>query len=65
MHRLFIDGAQKGMNAAKPDTGMVKNARLGSNFDQSEPFTGLLDEVRIYNRPLSPAEVNALSTGQE
>jgi hypothetical protein len=65
MHRLFIDGAQKAMSATAPDKGAVTNTRLGANYDQSEPFSGVLDDVRIYNRPLSPAEVMALHAGQE
>jgi hypothetical protein len=65
MHRLFVDGVQRAMSGTAPDKGAVSNTRLGANFDQSEPFNGLLDDVRIYNRPLSPAEVAALHAGQE
>ena len=39
--------------------------RLGGNFDGSEQFTGQLDEVRIYDRALSAAEITQLAGGNE
>jgi hypothetical protein len=64
-HRLYVDGAFAGMSANDPDDGAVANARLGAGYDNAENFLGQLDEIRIYNRPLSPVEVTALHAGQE
>ena len=64
-HRLFVDGVQKATSTAAPDTGAVSNARLGANFDQTEAFTGQVDEVRIYNRVLTAGEMAALFAGEE
>jgi hypothetical protein len=64
-HRLFVDGTQRDTSTTAADKGAVSTARLGANYDQSEPYKGLLDEVRIYDRPLSVAEIAALNAGQE
>lgn len=64
-HRLYVDGLQRTTSTTAPDTGAASNARLGGNFDQTESFTGFLDEVRIYDRPLAPAEIGALFAGEE
>ena len=31
--------------------------RIGNNYINNDPFNGVIDEVRIYNRALNPAEV--------
>ncbi len=64
-HRLFLDGTQRATSTAAADTGAVFRARLGSNFDNSERFTGLVDEVRVYGRALTAEEVAALNAGFE
>jgi hypothetical protein len=64
-HRLYVDGLQRMTSTATPDTGAASNARLGSNFDQTEQFTGFLDEVRIYDRVLTPVEIAALFAGEQ
>jgi len=64
--KLYVDG-QLVDNVADPTSGVqggTTNLTLGgvknSVFPLSEKFTGKLDEVRIYNRALSPAEVKQL-----
>ena len=47
------------------DRAAVVEGRLGANFDQTEKFNGQIDEVRIYDRALSPEEVAALASGYE
>lgn len=64
-NRLYVDGTQRATSTTAPDTGPASNARLGANFDGSEPFTGLLDEVRVYDRALSAAEVAMLFAGAQ
>jgi hypothetical protein len=63
--RLFVDGAQVDASTAAVDVGPVTVARLGTQQALSELYTGDLDEVRIYDRALSLAEVRALAAGME
>jgi hypothetical protein len=39
--------------------------RIGSRGDNYAYFNGLIDDVRIYNRALSPAEIQALYNAQK
>ena len=65
IHRLYLDGARLAMSTAAPTTGAVTRARLGANIDNTERFAGQIDEVRIYNRALTDAEISELSSGFE
>ena len=55
---LYVNGAQVGQLAT---TGQIAVSTgelwLGGNAVWGEWFTGLIDEVRIYNRALAPAEI--------
>jgi fibronectin type 3 domain-containing protein len=55
---LYVNGSQV---ATQPATGaIVSNTgplRIGGNAIWGEHFTGLIDEVRIYNRALSTSEI--------
>ena len=56
--RLYVNGSQV---ASAPQTAVAMTSnlplRLGGNTVWSEYFSGLLDDVRIYNRALSAAEI--------
>jgi chitodextrinase len=56
--RMYINGVQV---SSTPATGSIQATttplRIGGNTYGSEFFRGLIDEVRIYNRALSPAEI--------
>jgi PKD repeat protein len=56
--RLYIDGSLAGSKAVP---GAVANAagplRIGGNAIWGEYFSGLIDELRVYNRALSAAEI--------
>jgi hypothetical protein len=56
--RLYVNGA---LVASQAFTGAITTSpgalRLGGNSVWGEYFRGRLDEVRIYNRPLSQAEI--------
>ncbi|MGF1663458.1 MAG: LamG-like jellyroll fold domain-containing protein [Kineosporiaceae bacterium] len=58
--RYFQDGAQvastAGAGAVPATTGPLV---VGSNSVWGEPFAGLIDEVEVYDRALSPAEIAA------
>ena len=64
-NHLSIDGAEKKTSTTAPDSAPVTNARIGAIYNDAEKFTGDVDEVRIYNRALSAAEVAALARGEE
>ena len=62
--RLYVDGVLKGI--AEITTTFNENTRdlfIGRNEDHQYPyfFTGIIDEIRIYNRALNISEVNNLS----
>jgi glucose/arabinose dehydrogenase len=58
--RMFVNGVQV---ASTPFAGSVPTSgsplRIGGNGVWGEWFAGLIDEVRVYNRALSAAEVSA------
>ena len=58
--RLFVNGTPAGSLAVDgeltPGSGPLS---FGANHVWGEHFRGLIDEVRVYNRALSAAEVNA------
>ena len=58
--RLFVNGTQV---ATKAQTGSIAvstgQLRIGGNTIWGEFFSGLIDEVRVYNRALPAAEIQA------
>ncbi|WP_283136775.1 LamG-like jellyroll fold domain-containing protein [Rhizohabitans arisaemae] len=57
--RLYVDGVQAG---STPRTGPINFAaagplRIGGNAVWGEYFSGLIDEVRVYDRALTAAEI--------
>jgi Concanavalin A-like lectin/glucanases superfamily/Glycosyl hydrolase family 99 len=66
--RLYVDGQQvafKSTSGAIPDNTGTQSLRVGANSLQLDGyFTGSVDEVRIWNRALTTAEVtDAYNTG--
>jgi hypothetical protein len=66
---LYIDGLQVGENASitlRPaDLGNTPNNFIGRSQVATDPYlNGSIDEFRIYNRALSPGEVQALYTNR-
>ncbi|MEY2571560.1 MAG: hypothetical protein QOE63_1910, partial [Acidimicrobiaceae bacterium] len=63
--RLYVDGVLKS-SMSQPFTLPNTNGplRMGGNGIWGEWFNGQLDDVRVYNRPLSPTEVTTdMNTG--
>ena len=65
---LYVNGAQAGANAAmtfRPaDLGNTPNNWIGrSQYNWDPTFDGNIDEFRVYDRALSPAEIQALASG--
>jgi glucose/arabinose dehydrogenase len=58
--RLFVNGAQVGSRAVSGSLLTSSGAlRIGGNSIWGEFFRGRIDEVRVYNRALSAAEIQA------
>jgi glucose/arabinose dehydrogenase/fibronectin type 3 domain-containing protein len=59
--RLYVNGTQVASQAA---IGTIQTTTsplwIGGNSPYGEYFTGVLDEVRVYNRPLSAAEIQVI-----
>lgn len=60
---VYVNGAAQSWSNAGPPAPAAGITRLGVDSTGGRPFTGALDEVRIYNRALGAAEVNALYGG--
>ncbi|MFC5834295.1 LamG-like jellyroll fold domain-containing protein [Nonomuraea insulae] len=58
--RLYVNGTQVSQRTAggpiRTDNGVL---RIGGNSLWGEYFTGLIDEVRVYNRALTPIQLQA------
>ena len=61
-HRLFVNAAEVGSSTEASPTGTPTVVRFG-NFGSvtSQLYTGRLDDVRLYDRVLSAAELTALA----
>ena len=58
--RLYVNGSQVTSRAVSGSVATSTSPlRLGGNTIWGEYFAGVIDEVRIYNRALSAAEVQA------
>jgi hypothetical protein len=56
--RFFVNGAQVASVAqTSPLSPTADTLQIGADAYPAEYFAGLIDEVRIYNRALSPAEI--------
>ena len=64
---LYVNGTQVGANAAmtlRPaDLGNTPNNWIGRSQFRDPSFDGNIDELRIYDRALSPTEIQALASG--
>jgi hypothetical protein len=72
MMRCYVDGVESGQPAKK--TGplgksgwdlCIGNSIVDYGWSELMAYDGLIDEVRIYNRALSAAEIKALATAAE
>ncbi|MEZ5276879.1 MAG: LamG domain-containing protein [Opitutaceae bacterium] len=63
--RLYLDGTEVGSTALSGiiATDSSMGVAAGSQPDGSQSFDGLIDDVRIYSKPLTQSEVQAISEG--
>ena len=59
---LYVDNVLIGSSAySTPIAANSDSLKIGAYYDMSYTFPGLIDDVRIYNRGLSPQEVRTLA----
>jgi hypothetical protein len=58
--RLYVNAIQVGSRALPGSMAVSSGVlRIGGNSVWGEYFSGLIDEVRIYNRALTPAQIQS------
>jgi PKD repeat protein len=57
--RLFVNGVETSTTVSGSIEQSGQPLRIGGNAVWGEYFKGLIDEVRVYNRPLSAVEIRA------
>ncbi len=59
---LYLDGVLKNTRASDNVNPSNTNAdfRIGTQYNNTAPFAGAIDEVRIYNNALSDSKVKEL-----
>ena len=62
-HRLYVDGVATSASVT-PDAATPTAAFAGATAAGSERLAGSLDEIRIYNRALTAADVLAMAQGR-
>ena len=61
-HVFYIDGKQVSSSTIAPSAAATNRLLIGKMIGASDFLMGILDELRIYNRALSQAEVTTLMT---
>ena len=66
---LFLDGCQVDRRAISEDAGLI-NASIGQHeigctvwWNATKYYSGAIDDIRLYRRALSPAEIEAVCSG--
>jgi len=59
--KLYVDGRLKDSSSTDGLTGVSYNAYIGYEPTSSLYYNGLIDDVRIYNRPVSESEFQDIS----
>jgi flagellin-like protein len=59
---MYIDGVLIDTGSGETTT-ISTNLRFGTRFTNSGYYTGMLDEISVYNRALSPGEIQQLYSG--
>jgi hypothetical protein len=66
-HSLYINGKLEASCEVAPQNGVPTRCEFGRWWGTSGSgyYNGLLDEIRIYNRALSPSEIAVLAMGKD
>ncbi len=60
--RIYVDGVQVAQATATPYLGTTGNTVIGS-WDTGQFFTGMIDDVQVYHKALSDAEIAKIMKG--
>jgi hypothetical protein len=60
--RIYMDGVQTAEDNGGPYLGTSGDTRIGQ-WNNNQWFQGMIDDVRIYHRPLLEPEINAVMQG--
>jgi len=61
--RLYVDGQLSGSQSVAYSATNTANFRIGASSSLNSAFIGTIDDVGIYDRPLTETEVNILYSG--
>jgi hypothetical protein len=62
--RLYVDGLWEKLSSLRSDlvnTAGADNVQIGTNLERDRPFSGLIDELRLYDERLDHDDVQILS----
>ena len=62
-HTLVLDGATSATTTEPPQSCAITDAVVSGYAGGAENFLGTLDDLRIYDRALSPTEISTVSKG--
>ena len=62
--RIYIDGVQTAEDSGAPYNGASGDTRIGM-WNNNQWFRGIIDDVQIYDHPLSQNEIEAVMRGLE
>ena len=60
---IFVDGQEAGFANQTPSISNTPGMGIGFHYGDT-PFTGLIDELRIWNYPRSEAQINAVKNSE-
>ena len=63
--KIYVDGTMQGSKEASGLIGVDHNAYIGYDDIENQYFNGLIDEVHVFDRALSPSEVMNLHSGYD
>jgi len=64
-HRFYLNGQERSDSHQASQSGQPTQLMFGNYPTGDQYFQGCLDEIRIFNRALSPSEINSLFMQQE
>jgi len=64
LRRIYVDGVQQAQDTGSPYLGTSGETRIGQ-WNNNQWFRGIIDDVQIYDHPLTEAEIQSVMRGLE